>query len=204
MNKEKVINLIGWLLLLLWVISTITQFVIKQPTTIFWFCNLAIFVLAIACFQRSVFLTYAILAPAFIFQLPWTIDWIISKTTNLIFLNLKEFYQGTSQIIMFIITLRHITIIPVSIFLLFLLKPKKPSRKQIVLSILAVLILFLVSYIQPISHNINCIHRSCIPFLPVYNIVYTLIWIISSILISLIFLFLISKIHKKFNNKINK
>ncbi len=205
MKKEKVIDLIGWLFLALWLISTIAQIYIKEGTTIFWFCNLAVFVLAIASFQRSSFLIYAILAPAIIFQLPWTLDWIITKTTSLIFLNLESFYSNTQPVILLLIFLRHLSIIPLSLVLLLMIRPKKPSKKKIYLGVLISLVIFLISYfILPESHNINCIHRTCIPSLNIYGMVYSSIWMIASILTSFLLLLVVYKTHKIIHSKINK
>ena len=205
MKKEKVIDAIGWFLLGLWLISTITQIYIREGTTIFWFCNLAVFVLAIACFQRSSFLVYSILAPALIFQLPWALDWLVSTFTNIIFLNLKSFYENTPFFVMILLTLRHLSIIPLSLILLLMMKPEKPSKKKGYLAVLASLLIFLISYfILPEADNVNCTHKSCIPILEMNGIVYLIAWIIFSISASCLLLLGAYKTHKIIYSKINK
>jgi hypothetical protein len=75
LNREKFLNVCGYVLFVFWIVFTILQFQNGQHAAPLWFCNISVAFLAVACFQRSLSMLYFFLASGLFFQTPWIIDW---------------------------------------------------------------------------------------------------------------------------------
>lgn len=180
--EDKTLKIIGYITLLFWVISSLSLISIQAYFAVLWFCNIALLILAIGCFQKSITTIYTVLSISLLFQIPWTIDWIIYVLLNTSLFNIPNLYLGTPIYVVVLSAIRHIISVPLEIALLTQFKPKKLSKKEVLIPILIGAISLIISFILPTSINLNCMKEPCgnLPF-PFEGIQYTLFWTILTI-----------------------
>ncbi len=165
MNKEHFFKICGYVLFAFWIISSIIHLKYSGASTLFWFCNISVAILAVACFERSLTLVYFILAQSLFFQSPWVIDWLLYFTTGFSFFNLVSFYEGLPVYFMMLTFIRHTITIPLCIIFLFLLKPRIPTKWAVLLWMFGTIGLLIFSYVLSIQAlyavNINCATYFC-------------------------------------------
>ena len=194
--RNKILYLMGWVFLVFWVVFTIVQFSIGKYAASFWFCNVGVIFLAVACFQRSLVIFYFFLSSGIIFQTPWILDWVSYFFFDFSFLDLAGFYEGASLFFMVLTFARHTLSVPIAIGLLFLFKPlKRIEGKYIWLWILGIVLLMMVSYLMPLRENANCAHVACVSFLEgiFSGFGYFVFWTGFVVVVSLVSLFVIVK-----------
>ena len=201
MNREKVFRFIGYILVAYWIIFTFFQFRLGNFAATFWFCNIVVMVLAIACFEQSLPLLYFVLATGLFFETPWILDWVSYVFFDYSFFNLVQFYAGFPLYLLVLTFIRHTLTIPLAFVLLFLFEPKKPTKKVVMVLILIIFILLAISYSLDVYSNINCIYAPCIIAFQdeFHGFSYTIFWTFFVLIISLASLFfVIYPIHKIF------
>ncbi|MEK6824689.1 MAG: hypothetical protein AABY02_02435 [Nanoarchaeota archaeon] len=185
---EKRLKRLGVLLGSFWIINTALHIYYGDAIAVFWFCNIAIAVLAFACFEKSTTAAYSTIAIALITQPFWIIDWIFFILFGFGPLNLFQFYANVPIAIKIVSFAEHIATIPLSIILLYNLAPKKPSKKSYGFLALATLSLIIFSKYIPSSENINCASYPCFQKVLAWGAqpAYTLEWALSIILLGVI------------------
>ena len=128
--EEKRLKILGILLGLLWIISSMLHIYYNDASAVFWFCNIAIAVLTFACFKKCTATVYSIIAIALITQPFWIADWIFFILFGFGPLNLFQFYANVPIAIKIVSFTEHIVTIPLAIFILYSLTPKRPSKKN--------------------------------------------------------------------------
>lgn len=192
--EQRTVLIAGYFFLAFWIISTIVHFYVGTPAAVFWFCNLSVALLAIACFERSTTLMYFILAPAIIIQLPIMIDWAIFLSFGYSFFSLNSYYAGSPLYFVILTFARHFITVPLGIALLaFYFKPRLLSRQFALGLLVSTLVILAISWLLPKSDNINCVHRPCFASLNVLGGLYPVGWtvIVSCLVIASLFLIII-------------
>lgn len=116
MENEKIFRVTGYALLIFWLIFTGVQFYLGFFAATFWFCNIILAFLVVACFERNLTIIYFVFGMGLVFETPWVLDWIIFSLFDTSALNLTSFYNGLPQYFMFLTFIRHIFTVPVAFF----------------------------------------------------------------------------------------
>lgn len=198
MNTQNTLTYWGYFFCLFWIVSTITHFSVGTPSAVFWFCNFSVALMALACFERSTYLVYIVLAPAIILQTPIILDWTLFLLSDYSILQLGLYFSDKPFYFIFLSFMRHLITVPLGLFLLaFYFEPKKMSSRMILSVLSLVLVVLAISFLIPVRENINCIHGPCfdqLNFLRELG-VYTLSWTMIVLGLVLVSLVLVQRIH---------
>lgn len=198
-RDEQVLQWSGYALAGLWIVSSVVSLKLHEFSALFWFCNLSVLVLALACFERSSLLLEFFLGMGLIFQTPWMIDWASYILFGYSFLHLADFYSGLPTYFMILTFIRHALTVPLVIVLFFFTRPYDFSRKYFFILLGIVGLVMSLSFIFPLSHNVNCVHRSCVPALADFfsGSLYSLLWSLFVIAVAAFAYFFIGRpLHK--------
>lgn len=180
------------------------MFVARAPAYVFWFCNLVVIFLAIACFQRSSTMFYFLISAGILFETPWILDWANFLLTGNSLLSITSYYAETPLYYLILTFVRHIATVPLAIGILFFLKSEKINLKAVCIWAAAVIVTLTLSYFVGGAQNINCTHKFCIPLndQSISGPFYQIIWLILTISIpSLAAFFVISPFHRWLEKK---
>lgn len=195
---ETICSVTGYGLLLLWIVSTYIHFTHDRLAVVFWFCNIAVAVIAVAALQHNTTILYFFLAHAVLFQTPWVLDWMSYYISGISVFGLSSYYANTSLYITTLTFIRHTLSIPAAVFLLYFLKPVTIRKKHIVYWFLAVALLIGISILLPLRENVNCVFHHCVPFLATSSLyTYWILWFVLITIVPLITLYvIIQPLHK--------
>jgi hypothetical protein len=162
-SQNFVVDAFGFVFLFIWIVSIVSMYQLKAYSYAFWFCNLAIAVLAIACFQKSYQAIYFILSIGIVLETPMILDWTYFLLTGNSILNLSSYFTDTPQRYAILSFIRHLLTVPISLGILTFFKPEKLKRSASFVWAAAVVIIMAVSYYFGSANNINCVHKFCFP-----------------------------------------
>ena len=194
MERDRVLLVGGYVLLAFWILFTIIQFRLSGHEATFWFCNIAVFFLVVACFEKVLPLFYLVLGMALFFETPWVLDWAIYFLSGYSFFSISELYAGLPLHFMVLTFIRHMLTVPFVIAALFLFKPERMSKKAILMGVFGILVFMGISYGLGADSNINCIHRPCFSALQgiFTGVWYSAAWTLLVIGVSLFSLFFVA------------
>ena len=163
-NKNLLLNLIGILLILFFIIRLI--FLIKdgEIISIFWLCNHAMLIMGIAILIRSSFWLAAEISFAFVGVLVWITDYfskilfnihLFGSTDYLFPIVNKGFFLTTSMV--------HLFSLPLGILAFFLISTKQKHAWKG--AILHVILLIPPAIYFGEYYNLNCLLKPCISWL---------------------------------------
>lgn len=164
-NKDALLNIIGILLILFFVIRVI--FLIKNGTLehIFWLCNHAPLIFGIAILFRSSFWITAEISFVFAGVLIWVIDYLSKIFFSVhIFGSTSYLFPIANYGFFYVTSLIHLFSLPLAIWALFLIKKKEPFAWKGALIHAVVLIPFVVYFRE--AYNLNCFLEPCISWIP--------------------------------------
>ena len=177
MKKDIILKVIGSFIGAFWVIYSALQLWYVHPASLLWFCNISLFLIALACFERSSKLLYYYISLAIVFETSWTIDWIIKGIFSYSFFNIPGLYLGVPFFLVVMSFINHIITLPLSIYILLYINPITPSFRSHLLFMFLIAALLSISYALPPTTEINCVHHPCIKSLSyLRGPVYTLGW----------------------------
>lgn len=188
MRRERLFDVAGFIILSFWLFFTGVQFYLKIFPATFWFCNIIVIFLVIACFERSLPIFYFVLGMALLFETPWIIDWIFYISFDFSFLNLAGFYEGLPSYFMILTFIRHALTVPMILFLLFFIRPRRLTKKAVKISLSIIVLILLSSFFFGVQQNINCVYHSCVPALKgfLFGFYYSVLWVIFITFVSLL------------------
>jgi hypothetical protein len=193
-TKENTLKIIGFIFLGIYIYIFIGFVISKDLLGLFWMCYIGIFLITLGIFLKKPNL---VLSQIFILLIPdllWTLDFFYRLLTNNSLFGFENFFFDTTQLSRKLLALQH-TIVPfLSLFYIYLTRPKK-LEKPLFISIIEIFFLLILSFIIPPSKGINCLPyvSSCFSFPNPFPLPYPLIWFIIMILFSLISYFSIKK-----------
>lgn len=191
-NQDKIPYFLGVAFILLGIAALANTLYRGNPQGILWFCYLGIIVIGIGMLKKKSLL---ILTQLNILSIPliiWTIDFLYFIITGNEFLGIATYlFDPSFPTISKIISLQHVFTIPLSLYVLYKLKPKKINTWRLSFIQLA-LIFFITKILTQPENNINCVYESCMNI--TINIVpYPIIWFVSTFLLVVITNYLINK-----------
>ncbi len=177
-NKERVLDFLGWLFLLLGIGSVIGHIVFQNWKYAVWFCNHAMIITGLAVLFRNRFWLTAMLNWAVIPVSVWAIDFIV-RTVFGVFIFGVTTYMFEGPVWNNLMSLQHLFTVPLMLYTMYLLG--KPAKNAWLGTTIHGIILWIISYylITP-DYNVNCVHHSCtmLGWLPYYVILWPLIGIL--------------------------
>ncbi len=174
--KEIFIDLVGFLMLLLFVIQAGLLYLSNELRYLWWFSNHAPLIIGLALiFRSSVWLT-AEVAIGIIPEMIWITDFVYNALTGS-FLTGVTSYLAQLQPVQYVVALQHLIVIPFALACLWILG----SENGIMMAFSHGVVLWLSGYILSQELNINCSHMPCVPFLE--HPAYVLFWPFAAILI---------------------
>ena len=156
-NYFRIISLI----VLLWS-SADAYFLLKYEhfSQLFWFCNAALFLLAIGFYFRKSIIMTAVLVGALVVQIPWDIDFFIHLLFGYDLFGLTAYmFEYGFRDIRFYTELDHLLIIPLSLYGVYKLGFHKNG--WILGSIYAIFINTSAYLFSSKVDNVNCVFYSC-------------------------------------------
>ena len=183
-QKEIFLTVVGVLFLLVGIIGIITNIIVKTPHSLIWFCNHASLILGFAFIFRSSFWITAELNIGFFPQLFWSIDVLSKLIFNRFVFGFTDYMFFPHQNkVLYIISWNHIFMLPITLIALYFIgQPSKNAWKG---SFIHGVLLISMSYIFANGMNLNCMHESCLFFIPT-NMAYKILWPLFALIIMII------------------
>lgn len=174
--KDVFIDLIGFLMLMLFVVQAGLLYLSNELRYLWWFSNHAPLIIGLALiFRSSVWLT-AEVAIGIIPEAIWITDFVYHALTGS-FLTGVTSYLAQLQSVQYVVALQHLVVIPFALACLWILG----SENGIMISFSHGVVLWLSGYILSPELNINCSHKACVSFLE--HPAYVLFWPFAAMLI---------------------
>lgn len=165
MNKNTILNLIGYLFLI-WGLAAIIDNIFKANTGIapvLWMSYICLIVLSIGILKKDSSLVASQVAIIGIPYILWNIDFFYQLLTKSSLFGLTDYFFTKGKIIGKIISIQHIFNLPLSIYSIYLIKLKRKDFWKI--SLFQISIVFLISRIATnYNQNVNCVYRNCANF----------------------------------------
>ena len=197
--KEAFLTIIGILSILLSIIGIIVNIRAETHYNLVWFCNHTSLILGLAFIFRSSFWITAQLNIGFFPQLFWSIDFLSKLLFNRFIFGFTDYmFSPYYDKALYILSWNHIFIMPIALVVLYFLNtPRKDAWKG---SLLHSILLIPLSYMFAPDLNLNCMHKSCLFFIPTFTF-YKIIWpLIMLIIVIIPTNYLLHWIYKKMNN----
>lgn len=175
-KKERILDILGWIFLVLGLVSVSWYLFFSRWQYAVWFCNHAMIITGIAVLCRNRFWVTAMLNWSLIPVSIWAIDFISGVIFNYFPFGITQYmFEGPLQII----SLQHLFTVPLMLYTMHLLG--KPAKWAWLGTTAHGIILWIISYfiITP-DYNVNCVHTACtlLKGLPYY----TILWPLTAIL----------------------
>ena len=172
--KQKILNTIGILFILLGVAGIIVNINTQTLHFLIWFCNNTSFIIGAAILFRSRFWLTAELSIAFFPQILWSIDFLSKLFFDKFIFGFTDYmFFPSYPKALYILSWNHLFILPVALIVLYYMgKPVKDAWKG---SAIHGAIILIPSFLLSSLGNINCVTESCIFFIPT-NLAYKILW----------------------------
>lgn len=179
--KDKFLTATGYILLALGVVGIIANIYTETTNFIIWFCNHTVIILGLAFLFRSRFWITAELSIALIPQVFWSMDFLSKLLFNKYIFGFTSYmFSPDYNPLLYYLSLDHLIITPIALIgLWYLGKPVWAWEGSLLHGVL----LMIPSYIFANGDNLNCMWKSCVPFIPTTTL-YPILW-------PLIFVFLV-------------
>lgn len=187
-EKNKHFRVISIILFLVSV--TDSYFLLKNEhfSQLFWFCNAAIYLLAIGFYFESSMVLTGILIGALVVQIPWVLDFLARLFFGYRLFGVADYmFEYGFNNLRFYAELDHLLIIPLSAYATKKLGLHK--RGWIFAGILAIVINAGAYVFSSPLDNVNCVFYSCFSDMinvSRYSFAYMLIW--TSVLVTLLYI----------------
>jgi len=145
----------------------------SYPSGVFWFCYISMIIIGVGALFRNSYIIAVQTSILFIPLIIWNIDFFYYLFTNEVLFGIVEGFFLNEDTISRIVSLEHIFLIPLSIYLIHLIKLKRVDFWKV--SLIEIFLIFFITRIfTSAEHNINCVHASCFPF--VGNYLFPIVW----------------------------
>jgi hypothetical protein len=165
-TKNQILNTIGILIIILSLIRIYTMINYTTPIHIFWLCNHIPLIIGIAILLRNPFVLIAETSLLFIGSLNWSIDFL----SKLIF---GKYFLGSTSYMFTVVSpdsipsiLSHLSVLPLALLAIFLIKKPEPKAWQ--LSAVHLFVLIPASLYFGEFYNLNCLITPCATWLPTF------------------------------------
>ena len=200
-KKTDKINLKIFSLIILVLSFTDAYFLLKYEhfSQLFWFCNVALFLLAFGLFfEKSIAITGVFLG-ALVVQIPWVLDFLSQLFFDYELFGVASYmFEYGFNSLRFYVELDHLLIIPVSIYAIKKLGFHKHG--WVFAAIVAVLINTGAYAFSSEVDNVNCVFYFCFSEkinVKEHTLIYMVLWTFSIIILIYILNKIIYKIYKK-------
>ena len=178
--KNKLITFLAIFLIFFGAFAMLYGIYRGYPSWIFWFCYISMILIGIGALRKDSLLIAAQFNLLFFPLLFWNIDFFLVLFTGNSYLGIAGYFFEEMLLPARIISLEHLFLIPLILYLLYLIKIKKKDiLKSYIISIFQVSLIFAVMKILNANiDNVNCVFENCYSFftllLPYAN--YSVLW----------------------------
>lgn len=172
MKKEGlIINFTGILFLTFGILAIINTLIMGNPYGILWFCYPGLIILGLGFVLKKRILVESQMNILLIPLSIWTIDFIYYLFFNHSLFNIVDYFFTTNNTFSKIITLQHLFTIPLALYSIKFIKPKK-NKSYLISFIYAIIIFLLTRLLTSTELNMNWVYRTSlnltIPFYPIF------------------------------------
>lgn len=171
--------------------------VLKNVDQMFWYCYFAMIIMGIGLFIHDSSLIASQINYLFFPFLIWNLDFFYELVTGVPLFGITSYMFEPSHIIPKIISFQHVFTIPVAIYFLAVFKLKRKTTWVFTIVQASIIYLISASLTHP-ANNINCVFRSCIPFIHA-QIIYPFLWVIITFVMVLVTNYLLVKLFYRKN-----
>jgi len=182
--KNLILNVFGIFILLLGIIAVINTLWTQGSVQVLWMCYICLLLIGIGILIRSSFL---IMSQLYIITIPlllWDVDFLYRLIMQKSLIGVTDyFFIGSLSEIGKIITLQHLFIIPLAIYLVYLIGVKRRDAWK--LSFIQIILVFFLGilFTSP-EANINCVFEPCINIF--LGLPYQLTWFLIAFLLIIV------------------
>ncbi len=199
MKKERILNIIGIIFLILGIASlSRVFFTVATWQNVFWWCDHAVLIMGLAILFRNRFWLTAELNIALIPQFLWSIDFFSKLFFNKFIFGFTA-YMFEGHWAFKLLSYQHLFVFILALIALILLG--NADKRAWIGSLIHGIFLFIAGLLIPAYYNINCVHKNCLNF---QAEPYFLVWWALFIVMVLITNFILVKITKLFKDKKKK
>ena len=192
-TKEIVLKLIGSLLFVIGILGYYIAIINQDYDLFWWFCYSALIIAGIGIFIKNSSLIISQLNILFIPSFVWAIDFLSALLLGIHPFGLTAYFFEETRLLVKIVSLQHLFTIPLVLYSLYLIKIKK-SFTPIIISLFHVTLFYFSSiFLTNPEKNINCVFRSCIPYIN-FGQFYPIAWFIAYILMIMITYFIVTRL----------
>jgi len=168
MKRNYLIDAIGILLIFFSTLSMLAITKYGYPEYFFWASNHIPILIGFAILFRSSFLLTAEISLIVVAELGWSLDFLSKLLFNFhIFGSTAYMFNPTYPAPLYWEGMQHLIILPLSLTALFMIKKSEPNAWKLALT--HGLIIVIISFLISSSFNLNCIHKSCISWIPTFS-----------------------------------
>lgn len=195
-SSKKLTNYLGSFFILFGIFSILVAAYLKEYSRILWFCYIGIILVGIGIIKRNSYLIASQINILLFIMFFWVLDFFsILLTGNILTGAAKYFFDPKFPFLSKIISFQHFIVVPISFYILWLLKLKRKDAWKF--SFIQLVLIFIATRIFTLpEQNINCVYKSCmnitIPLIP-----HITTWFISTFLMVIITNFLLIKLFYK-------
>src|SRR3989344_4591136 len=165
--KNKLITFLAIFLIFFGAFAMLYGIYRGYPSWIFWFCYISMILIGIGALRKDSLLIAAQFNLLFFPLLFWNIDFFLVLFSGNSYLGIAGYFFEEMLLPARIISLEHLFLIPMILYLLYLIKIKKKDiLKSYIISIFQVSLIFAVMKILNANiDNVNCVFENCYSFL---------------------------------------
>jgi hypothetical protein len=193
-DRETYLYVVGFVFALIYLyVFSLFIFLDNYAIGLTWMCYLGIPLIALGIFLKKPNL---VLSQVFILLIPdlfWSLDFFYRLLTNTSLFGFKNFFFDTTLFSRKLLALQHVLVPFLSLFCVYLIKPKK-LEKALFIAIIEIFFLLGLGLFIPSLNETNCLPNSdsCFSFPNPFPLPYPVIWVIVMVLFALISYFFIS------------
>ena len=192
--KSHFITAAGIIFLFFGIGAWINSIVMNDVGKLIWMCYLSLIIMGVGVLRRDSFM---MMSQVYILSLPivvWDADFLFHLFTGHTLFGITDYFFVESFNFGKFISLQHLFVVPLAIYIVFLLGLKRKDAWKVSLIQITV-IYFVTLFFTPASENLNCVFSSCMPI--EFGAIYPLVWFTVFFGMTLISAFILNKFIKK-------
>ena len=194
MENKGLIRFVGLFFLILGFLAFTNSLLTTKTISILWFCYLGIFLIGVGMLLKNPILIISQLNILAISQLIWIADFFHFVITGASFLGIVDyFFNPNFPILSRLISTQHIFTIPLSLLVLYKMRPQTNKIKYAwIISLIQLILVFVITrLLSNPTININCVYHSCGNLYSGPTALYPFVWFAVSFILAFLTNFII-------------
>jgi len=175
LNKNYIRYSVSFLFITIAIIAIFNAVNDKNIDNIFWFCYVSLFLIGLGISTKNSLLLQSQINILLIPQMIWSIDFFYRLFTGQTFWGITDYFFLQGGLSQKIVSIQHIYTVPLTLYMLSLIKiNKKDAWKYSFIQI--TVIFFLSLFFTNPNKNVNCVFKSCLPFIQTNSYYHYFVW----------------------------